>query len=103
MIEHLIDLLGGIGATLFCLVYGVGAAWYRTLEGRNVLGMMAALAFLFDEATVYAYFVTNPIPPAWLIDITDIVAAAIVYLIWRRLWLMIKAQVEGKDDTREED
>ena len=79
---------GGIASTLFVLIYGLRAPWWRSKEGWNLFGFTATIALLLD-LTVVAHF-WGPFPGLRWIALA--IYAAIAVFMWQRLWLMLRAQ-----------
>lgn len=103
MTTQVINIIGGVGGILFCTIYGLMTGWHKTAEGRNVQGMMMALTFFFVYSAIHYYWIGVGPTPVWMIWSRNTAGLLIVYLIWRRLWLMIKAQIQSRSISREEE
>lgn len=77
-----------IAANLFCLGYGVTAAWYRTDTGRSAWAMTFSVALLLDVALL-AYWFHWVLPP-W---VGHVIYAVIFAACWMKFGTWLHRQI----------
>lgn len=102
MIEHLSNValvFSAIGCVSFVLSYQVLADWRSSALGRNVMGFMFVAAALLSVGVARAFV---PELEAYLDWIRLVAYTAVAYIVWRWLYLLLKAQrVFDREDAND--
>ena len=107
MIQNLADValaIAALGCVVFVVVYALLADWRATPVGRNVMAFMACCAVLLGIGVLRAFVEIGPLVTQW-VRLAGFVSVA--YIVWRRVYLLIKAQLserttDGHDDRSAE-
>jgi hypothetical protein len=84
----LIVVVGAVPATAFPVLYAAWAPWWRSPEGRHLMGFTVTVAAFLDLILAVRWLGPFPGLPAVLV----VLYAAVALLLWRRLFLLIRAQ-----------
>ena len=81
-------IIAGEASTLFTIIYGTRAPWWRSKEGWHLFGFTATIALLVDLSLV-KHFAGAFAGLQWIS--LGIYAAIAIFMV-QRLWLMLRAQ-----------
>lgn len=90
-IDVFILTAAAVAANVFCILYWITAAWYRSEAGRAAWSMVFSVALLLDVALL-AYWFHWTVPP-W--------AAHVIYLViclacWLKLAALVHVQIRRR-------
>lgn len=97
---EMVDVLSGLallGLTLgfgsFCLLFHVLADWRSTEMGRHVMSFMATCTVILLYSWISFAFEI----PMWVRSWVRLVLFGILlYVVWRRVWILIRIQKEAR-------
>ena len=91
-------VVAAVGALTFVVAYQVLADWRKSPIGRNVMAFMAVTLLLLTLGII-----RNFVP--WLNDHLDVIRifaySVVAFIIWRRVWLLVRAQRTEEERTRQ--
>lgn len=79
---------------LFVLVYGLGAPWYRYEGGRNIFGMMAAMAVIL---TYFGWAIWAGGVPAAVYPTRALLFTGLAYFVGRRVIILLQRQLLARN------
>jgi hypothetical protein len=90
-------LVAALGCVAFVVAYHILAEWRRTALGRNVMAFMAVAGILLTIGVARAFFDLSH----YLEWIRLGAYVMIAYIVWRRFYLLLKAQrvIDGEEKT----
>jgi hypothetical protein len=88
VIGDVLLIVSAVLATGFIGVYHWSAVWWRSSDGRHVMGFMAVLAALLDLGVVRIVIGA----PAWFLWLRLVVFVAVPVLLAQRLRILVRAQ-----------
>lgn len=95
MVGNVLIFACAVGATLSVLVYRL-VPWRGTEWGRHLMAYMVSIAAVLDLSCLRILFGDS----AWFQLVRLAVFASMPFVIWWRLWLLVKAQMEDRQPGR---
>jgi hypothetical protein len=89
-IGDVLIVMAAIMSGIFVLVYGFIAPWYRTAEGRNIMGVMGTL---FIGLAYYGWAVSQGGTPEGAYPTRAAIFLALVLFLAQRVIVLIRAQI----------
>lgn len=89
-------LAGAAGALASVVWYFVRARWWRTEMGRHLMSYTSVIALLLALLVLRKVVGDYPGRAA----VSTVALAALDYVIWRRLWLLVRALGRRRDEAR---
>lgn len=85
---------GAIPAFIFPVLYHLRARWWETRYGRHLMAFAVVMAALYSVILI-AILVPGARTAEWFYGYRLLVYVGIAWLLWRQLWLFLRAQGTG--------